>query len=299
MKSFFSSDTDGAALEDGVSVQAPKKSLREYFDRGIFLRSFRELGSVRNLCVISMLIALDIVIKLTINIQVNEFIKLSFAFVALSAVGMLYGPTVGFLAGLITDILGFIIKPTGAFDIRFTLIEAVGGLIYGLFLYNAVSGRWFVPRIVAAKATVVAVCNLWLTTWALSSVMGRGFTAMLPARVASNLIQLPVDIVILAVFLPLILLAYNRAFKNVRKVPENTLFSDKGFIGALTYLICLILVIICCLGFSSQDLKTKNSELQKTVAAQSEQLELMQQQLDYVYEQEGIEKPQPPAEDSE
>lgn len=293
MKSFFSSDTDG------VSVQAPKKSLREYFDRGIFLRSFRELGSVRNLCVISMLIALDIVIKLTINIQVNEFIKLSFAFVALSAVGMLYGPTVGFLAGLITDILGFIIKSTGAFDIRFTLIEAVGGLIYGLFLYNAVSGRWFVPRIVAAKATVVAVCNLWLTTWALSSVMGRGFTAMLPARVASNLIQLPVDIVILAVFLPLILLAYNRAFKNVRKVPENTLFSDKGFIGALTYLICLILVIICCLGFSSQDLKTKNSELQKTVAAQSEQLELMKQQLDYVYEQEGIEKPQPPAEDSE
>lgn len=284
MESYFNSPEDFSENNNGSKLGA-------YLKDNMFIRSAKELKSIRCLCVTAMLIALDIALKLLVGIQVTESIKLSFAFIAIASIGMLYGPTIGFAAGLITDIIGFLVKPTGAFDIRFTLIEALGALIYGMFLYNAVNGKWLLPRIIAAKTTVVIVCNLWLTTWAISSVYGKGFLAMLPARVISNLIQLPIDIVILAVFLPLVLKAYNSVFRGVRKVKENSVFTDSGFATAMMYIVCLILVIICCLGLSEQDLKTKNSDLKKTVAAQSDTIERMQSEIDRLYENTGIEKP--------
>lgn len=267
-----------------------RSDISERLTDNMFIRSAKELKSIRCLCVTAMLIALDIALKLLAGIQVTDSIKISFAFIAIASIGMLYGPTVSFAAGIITDLLGFIIKPTGAFDIRFTIIEALGALIYGLFLYNATNGKWLLPRIIAAKTTVVIICNLWLTTWAISSIAGKGFLVMLPARVMSNLAMLPVDIFILALFLPIVLRAYNTVFKNVRKVKENAIFTDSGFATALMYIVCLFLVIMCCIGLSEQDLKAKNSDLKKTVAVQSETIERMQSEIDRLYQNAGIEK---------
>lgn len=263
--------------------------MKSFFN--LFVRSAKELKSLRCLSVTAMLIALDIVLKLTVSIDVTESMKISFAFVALSAIGMLYGPTVGFIAGFITDLLGFIIKPTGAFDIRFTLIEATGALIYGLFLYNSVSGKWFVPRIVAAKTSVVIVCNLWLTTWAVSSMMGKGFFAMLPARAVKNMIQLPVDIIIMSLFLPLVLKAYTAVFKNARKVDEKTIFSDSGVAAAMIYLICIMLIVMCCFGLSSQDLINTNKALKSTSSEQQKKIDELQSQIDRLYESLNLENP--------
>lgn len=269
----------------------------EAVKKSMFVRSAKELASLRCLCVTAILIALDLVLKLTVSIQLTPFIKISFAFLALSAIGMLYGPTVGFIAGMITDLLGFIIKPTGEFNFWFTLIEALGGLIYGLFLYNAVSGKWMLPRIIAAKTTVVVVCNLLLTTYAISVFYGNGFWALLPARVISNLIQLPFDVLLMYLFIPNLLRAYNQVFKSARKVPERTFFSDKGMTIAMLYLICTLLLLLCGLGFAGNDLKTKNTDLKKQVAAQAEEIETMRYELDSLYEKLGMEKPEMPAEE--
>ena len=69
------------------------------------------------------------------------------------------------------------------------------------------------------------------------------------------------------------------------------MFTDSGFATALMYIVCLLLVIMCCVGLSEQDLKTKNSDLKKTIAAQSETIERMQSEIDKLYENAGIDKP--------
>lgn len=253
----------------------------------LFTRSAKEIKNIRSVCVTALLIALDIAIKMLTSIytiSVGDTIKISFAFVVLASIGMLYGPTMAFAAGAITDIIGFLVKPTGAFDIRYTFIEALGALIYGIFLYNAVNDKWLLPRIVAAKSTVVIICNLWLTTWANASISGKGILALLPARAIKNFAQLPVDIFILAVFLPIILKAYTSVFKGARKIDANTIFSESGISGAMIYIICIILIAICCMGLVAQDLKDKNTELKKQVAE-------MQTEIDALYDGLGIEKP--------
>ena len=86
-----------------------------------FKKSALELKNLRCLCVTAILIALDLALKsVTINLP---FGKISVAFLAIAAIGMLFGPTVAFLAGGITDILGmFIAQQMDAFNPIFTLV---------------------------------------------------------------------------------------------------------------------------------------------------------------------------------
>jgi len=102
----------------------------------MFKSSALELKSLRCLTVTAVLIALDLALK-SVTINVTEELKISFAFLALATIGMLFGPTVSMLAGIITDLIGFFTAPQiGAFNPMYTIIEATGAMLYGLFLYK-------------------------------------------------------------------------------------------------------------------------------------------------------------------
>ena len=102
---------------------------------GKFKSSALELKNIRCIVLTGILIALDIVLKM-FSIKITADLKITFAYLALAAIGMLFGPTVGFLSGIITDVIGFMLSPDGGFSPLFTFIEAVGAMIYGLFLYD-------------------------------------------------------------------------------------------------------------------------------------------------------------------
>lgn len=193
-----------------------------------FKRSALELKSLRCLTTTAILIALDIALKF-FSINLTETLKISFAFLALATIGMLFGPVVAGLAGIVTDVIGYFIKPSGAFNPLFTVVELVGAVIYGIFLYNLnplkFGGGDFtrqnvfqVLRIVFAKLTVIVVCNLIMTP---AAMIMSGYTTITavtvgyPIRIAKNLAMLPVECVMLLVILPIIMFAYKQATKNL------------------------------------------------------------------------------------
>lgn len=213
-----------------------------------FLRSFKksaeELKDIRCIVVTALLIALDLAIK-SITITVMSDLKVSFAFLAKASIGMLYGPTVGFIAGALSDLISFAIKPTGTFSPLFTLVEATGAMLYGLFLYKLKLSRTEIRDkslqkqsakqilwIVLAKLSVVVVCNLILTPLALvvtnsleaGALVFGSVLVKYPARLLKNAIQFPVDCVMLIGVLPIISSAYNMVFKgrqrSIRKEKE-------------------------------------------------------------------------------
>lgn len=210
-----------------------------------FKRSALELKNLRTLCVTAILIALDLVLKTFVNVQISEELKLNFAFVAVAAIGMLYGPAVAGAACFITDILGYFLKPSGGFSPMFTIIEMTGGIIYGCFLYNFnpvklefSSGKEFgrslldnwqaVLRIALAKVTVAVICNLIMTPFAItiqktleagaynSDVFWVGLWTRIHTRLIKNAIEAPVHIVILIFALFPIMAAYRAVFKRNR-----------------------------------------------------------------------------------
>ena len=210
---------------------------------GIFKRSAKELGDVRCLVVTAILIALNLVLKFFLGWQVSEEMKISFAFVALAAIGMLYGPTVGALAGTVTDVVGFLIKPSGTFNPMFTLVEAMGALLYGLFLYGfnpikpdmqspraffkSIIENWGATlRIILAKVSVAVTCNLIMTPLFLTlqkqmeasnftpEVFWAGFISRIGTRLIKNAIEAPIHILILMLTLFPIMAAYRSIFKK-------------------------------------------------------------------------------------
>lgn len=212
-----------------------------------FKKSAAELKTLPCLCITAVLIALDLAIKASpLGIQVTDDLKISFAFVAVAAIGMLYGPTVVGLACVVTDVIGYMIKPVGGFSPLFTLVEVAGGVIYGCFLYNFSpvkldfsGGKAFgkslrdnifgVLRIAAAKITVAVVCNLLMTPLFITiqktmeagtfnaQVFWVGFCTRVGSRVIKNLIEVPLHVMILLVVLFPIMSAYNLAFGRRRK----------------------------------------------------------------------------------
>lgn len=192
----------------------------------IFRHSIDELKSLQSCVVCGLLMALSMVIE-SFTIELG-FAKINFAFIAIAAIGMLYGPSVSFMAGAVCDILGYLVHPDGAFFPLYTLIGAAQGLIYGLVAYRRLckrTGKAFTIemniRLVIARILDVLVINLVCNTAAnfhYGFLRDQTLGAAIAARVLKNLIELPIDLVLIVAVMTTILKAYESVFGN-RKMP--------------------------------------------------------------------------------
>ncbi|MEE5992308.1 MAG: folate family ECF transporter S component [Oscillospiraceae bacterium] len=192
----------------------------------MFQKSSEEFQNVRSLTITAIFIAISMVIeKFTINLP---FTKVNFAFLAIAVIGMLTGPVMGFVAGMICDIVGFLVNPTGAFMPIFTLIAGLQGLIYGILLYRKQEhfciGK--IPenvslsiRAIIARILDVVIINLFLNTYftvKLGFIPNKTFTMVLEGKLVKNLLEFVVDIPLLIFLLPAVIIIYKRTITNRR-----------------------------------------------------------------------------------
>ena len=143
-------------------------------------------------------------------------------------VGILFGPVAGLFAGLLTDIIGYIVNPIGGFIPWLVLITGLEGLIYGLVLYNLKPEKSpiTIVRIVIARFIVCAVCNLTLNTYALYSygfITGDSFGALFMARIMTNLLTFAVgSAMMVAIILP-VKLFYDRKIRPFNRKPKENI----------------------------------------------------------------------------
>lgn len=157
-----------------------------------FTDSFHELRDLKALVMAAMLLALAVVLGFY-RLQLTEYIRIGFDFIAKEMAGMLFGPVVGMAVGGLSDILSYIIKPVGGFFPGFTISAMVAGAIYGTILYKRPVS---LKRIIVANSIVTVLVNLLLNTVWLSVLYGDAFLALLPARAVKQLIMLPIEVVL-------------------------------------------------------------------------------------------------------
>lgn len=178
--------------------------------------SAKELTDIRCIVMTGMLIAVHVLLGVLIMIPFGEYIKISFSFLALAAIGMLFGPVPAAMAGAITDILGFLLanKTGGAYHPGFTLVQITGGIIYGLILYKSEINKYFTLKCLASKMLIIIICNLFMNSYFLSVLWGQSFWGLMPARLLKNALQLPVDVILMSIVLPTVMYIYKRVFGN-------------------------------------------------------------------------------------
>ena len=158
----------------------------------LFKDSAKELKNLRCITVSAMLGALAIVLSfLTIT---SDSLKVGISSLPGRVVFFLFGPFVGAVYGVAKDILNYIIRPTGPFHPGFTLNAALSGVIFGLILYKR--PLKFIRVFIAITLNAIVV-NIILNTYWLTTIVGKGFWVLLPARLTKNIIFLPIEALLL------------------------------------------------------------------------------------------------------
>ena len=153
-----------------------------------FQDSFHELKDIKALAITAMFLAVAVVLGFY-SVQVTDFIKISFSFIADEMTGMMFGPVVGGVMGGAADLIKYLVHPTGAFFPGFTISGVISGMIYGVILYKKPVQ---LKRILLANGLVMIFVNILLNTYWLTLLYGQGFMAILPVRVLKEIILYPI-----------------------------------------------------------------------------------------------------------
>ena len=125
-------------------------------------------------------------------------ISLSFLPIMLSA--YLLGPVYSFLIAALGDLIGATLFPFGEYFIGFTIIQALVGLTYGLFLYKKddfYTGNSLIIRLILSSIIVLGFIELLLMSLMLHFLYGNAFIAILSTRLITKIIMLPIQVIVI------------------------------------------------------------------------------------------------------
>ncbi|MCR5403835.1 MAG: folate family ECF transporter S component [Butyrivibrio sp.] len=154
------------------------------------LSSLGRLKDTKVLAFCGMMGALAILLGYVATIKFGQYIRVGFSGLPNQVVDYLFGPWIGAVFGGAMDIIKWFVSGDGNFFPGFTITAMLGAIIYGFFLYNHPLKLW---RVFASQVVVKIACNLILNTLWLNMLYGQAIAAILPGRIISNLVMLPID----------------------------------------------------------------------------------------------------------
>ena len=151
-------------------------------------------SNIRKIVILGTLLAIEIVLSRFLSIS-TAIVKIGFAFVPVVTAAMLYGPVFAGCIAALGDFLGAILFPIGPYFPGFTLSAFIGGVIFGLILYNK---EKTLLRIIAAAGLSLLVSSLILDTlWLYIITEDAALTALMPSRLIKFGIMLPIEVVVI------------------------------------------------------------------------------------------------------
>lgn len=164
----------------------------------IWVNSAKELRKLRVIVLCGIMGALSIVLNYAGSVRIGPFLKIGLGSVPNICVDFMFGPVVGGIFGGVMDFLKYLTNPDGSFFPGFMISASAAAVIYGIFLYQKKLTWW---RVLIPEILVKAFINCGLNTLWLNILYGKGFLAILPGRIVSNAIQLPIDTILMFIIL--------------------------------------------------------------------------------------------------
>ena len=154
-----------------------------------------------NLVSLALLVAIEVVLSRFFSIR-TPVVRIGFGFVPLAVGGMMFGPFGGLAVGLIGDLLGATLFPSGPFHPGFTLATALSGLCYGVMLHQKDgtpkwSQRTFLIRVGIALAINCFGLSLGLNTIWLTQIYDKGYMVLMPPRIIKEVVMYVVQFIVI------------------------------------------------------------------------------------------------------
>ena len=160
-------------------------------------KSAGEFKKLQTVVFCGLMGALSIILGLFASIHFGPF-SITYAWIPNRIIDFMFGPVVGALYGGVMDVIKFMLKPNGSFNLAYTAMAVLAGLIFGVVLYNK---RISFMRIVFAQTLVKIFINVGMGTYLMAFERGQAFMALMPVRLIKNLIMIPLDSILLFIVL--------------------------------------------------------------------------------------------------
>lgn len=155
--------------------------------------------TTRTLVQASVLVAISIVLSRVGTIMITPQLKLGFGETPLMLTGLLFGPFVGGIAGLVADLTGFLFNSFGApWHPGFTFSSGMWGFIPGVFamyfrkeLFK--KDIFSLKRVSIAVTITMIIVSLGLNSFWLYTLYGKALIAMIPGRLISFIVSAPIQ----------------------------------------------------------------------------------------------------------
>lgn len=174
---------------------------RTPFSRAYWLCALRELKNVRMLAVAAILIAVRVALK-PVSISLSPTLSIHFGFFVNALGAMIFGPVVAVLSAAVSDTLGCLLFPNGAYFFPFIFTEIAGSLLFALFLYRAPLTGW---RVTLSRFAVCFLVNIVIQSPIMllyyKLILGKEYAIFDLPRILKNLVLFPFESLLLLLFL--------------------------------------------------------------------------------------------------
>lgn len=164
----------------------------------MFRQSARELKSSKSLVTAAMLTAVGVVLSAYATIRFTQEFQVSFGYLASGMIAMLFGPVVNAVAGVVTDLVSYLLFTDGPYCFWFALNPVVSGLIFAFFFYGK---PVTLPKAIGAKLLDTLVVEIGMTSlWLIMLYGSKGwvwFAVRAGWKLAAFVVQAPVLYVVL------------------------------------------------------------------------------------------------------
>ncbi|TWS95457.1 folate family ECF transporter S component [Streptococcus sp. sy018] len=166
----------------------------------------------QRLVTLAMLAALAIVIsKFSITVIPNQLV-VGFTFIVNTIIGMVAGPIWSFITLALIDVVDNLSSGQGNFIIWWTLMEAIEGLLYGLFFHGHLLSKtkkqdWF--RVTLAVLVIMLFSTFLMTPFLIQTYFGTPIIAQYLAGRWLKIFEIPVRIIAIMLLIP-----------QLQKIPE-------------------------------------------------------------------------------
>ncbi|MBE5775207.1 MAG: folate family ECF transporter S component [Clostridiales bacterium] len=170
------------------------------FSRSYWAQAASEFKKNRVLIFAALMIALRVVLKM-VSIPIGVDMRINTAFFINAYGAAVFGPVVAIVAAGISDILGCIVFPTGAYFFPFMFVEMAGSLFYALCFYRT---KISAGRIILATFLINFGVNIVINTPIMmlyyDMIMGKYYAPFDMMRIVKNLVEMPVESFLLIIF---------------------------------------------------------------------------------------------------
>ena len=158
--------------------------------------------TTKRMTTIGLLVGISVILTRFLGVMMPlggiQALRLSFGHLPIMLAGILLGPAAGAITGALADLIGGILFPVGPYFPGFTLSSAMWGFLPPVLLLlipNRPSRKGFWPFLAVVFVTSLVVSGL-NTLW-LAIMFKRAFWVLLPTRLLTSMLQVPIHALLL------------------------------------------------------------------------------------------------------